>query len=110
MPIVCCASASLPRESFSCCNCLLRSCLEGKRANRTANTSIILYHVYKYFKKGSAKSKYRGPQKLTSKTAEVTGYSERTVRRIVVEKSEISGAAFTSPPKQCKIKEEHNTG
>ena len=50
----------------------------GKRANRTANTSI--YHVYKYFEKGSAKSKYRGPLKLTSKTAEVTGYSEHTVR------------------------------
>ena len=65
----------------------------GKRVNRTANASI--YHVYKYFEKGSAKSKYRGPPKLTLKTAEVTGYSECTVRRIVAEKSEIG---FTSPP------------
>ena len=43
------------------------------------------------------KSKYRGPPKLTSKTAEATGYSER--RRIVAEKSEISAAAVTSPLK-----------
>ena len=56
----------------------------GKRANRTANASI--YHVYKYFEKGSANSKYRGPPKTTWKTAEATGYSERTVRRIVGEK------------------------
>ena len=71
----------------------------GKRVNRTANTSI--YHVYKYFEKGSAKSKYRGPPILTSKTAEATGYSERTVRRIVAEMSEFSGTAFMSPPKRC---------
>ena len=80
----------------------------GKRANRTVNASI--YHVYLYFEKGSAKSKYRGPPKLTSKTAEATGYSERTVRRIVAEKSEISGAVLASPPKRCKVKEEYNTG
>ena len=80
----------------------------GKRANRTANASI--YHVYRYFEKVSAKNNYRGPPKLTSKTAEATGYSERTVRRIVAERSEISGAVFTSPPKQCKVKEEYNTG
>ena len=76
----------------------------GKRVIRTANASI--YQVYKYFEKGSAKSKYRGPPKLTSKTAEATGYSECAVRRIVAEKSEISGAAFASPPKRCKVKEE----
>ena len=40
----------------------------GKKANRTANS--IIYHVYKYFKKGSAKNKYKGPPKLTSKTSE----------------------------------------
>ena len=77
---------------------------KGKRAKRTATASI--YHVYKYFEKGIAKSKYRGPPKLTSKTADVTGYSERTVRRIVAEKSEISGAVFASLPKRCKVKEE----
>ena len=69
----------------------------GKRANKTANA--IIYHVYKYFKKGSVKSMYRGPPKLTPKTAESTSYSERTVRRIVAEKWEISVIAFASPPK-----------
>ena len=38
-----------------------------KRANRTANASI--YHVYKYFQKGSMKSKDRGPAKITSKNS-----------------------------------------
>ena len=80
----------------------------GKRANRTAKASI--YNVYKYIEKGSAKTEYRGPPKLTSKTAEATGYSEHTARRIVAEKSEISGAAFTSLPKRCKVEEEYNTG
>ena len=74
-----------------------------KRANRTANASI-----YQYFEKGSAKSKYRGPPKLTSNAAEATCYCEHTVRRIVAEKSEISGAAFTSPPKRWEVKEEYN--
>ena len=59
----------------------------GERTNRTANASI--YHVYTYFEKGSVKSKYRGPPKLTSKTAEATGYRECTVRRIVAEKLEL---------------------
>ena len=72
--------------------------------NRTANASI--YHVYKYFEKGSAKSKYRGPPLLTSKTAEAICYSECTVRRILAEKSEISGAVFTSSPKRCKVNED----
>ena len=80
----------------------------GKRAIRTANASI--YHVYKYFEKVSAKSKYRGSPKLTLKTAEATSYSEPTIRRIIAEKSEISGAAFASPPKRCKVKEVCNTG
>ena len=49
----------------------------GKRANSTANA--IIYHVCKYFEKESEKSKYRWPSKLTSNTAEVTGYSTHTV-------------------------------
>ena len=51
----------------------------------------------------NTKSKNRGPLKLTFKTTETTGYSERTVRRDVAEKSEISGATFTSPAKRHKI-------
>ena len=37
------------------------------------------------------------------KTAEATGYGERSVRRIVAEKSALSGAAFSSPAKRYKI-------
>ena len=71
----------------------------------------IYNHVYKYFEKESVNSKYRRPSKLTSKTAEVTGYSESTVRRIVAERLEISGAAFMSPPKRYKGREdEYDTG
>ena len=65
--------------SFSCCNSLLWPCLEEERE-------------YKSVEKGSAKSKYRRPLKLTLITTEATGYSERTLRRIVAEKYEISGA------------------
>ena len=80
--------------SFSCCSCLLWPCLEEERGR-------IELPMLVYIEKGSTKSKYRGRPKLTSKTAEVTGYSEQ---RIVAEKSEISGAVFASPPKQCKRK------
>ena len=72
----------------------------GRRVNSTAKA--IIYNVYKYFE--SAKSSmYRGPPKLTSRTAEGTGYSEHTVRRIVAEKSEIRGAVFTPLPKRYKV-------
>ena len=40
---------------------------------------------------------------MTSKTAEATGYPERTVRRIVGEKASLCGAAFTSPAKRYKV-------
>ena len=70
----------------------------GKRVNSTAKNN-----VYKYFERESAKTKNRVPPKLTHKTAEATGYGERTVRRIVAEKSALSGAAFSSPAKRYKI-------
>ena len=73
----------------------------GKRVNSTAKN--IIFNVYKYFERESAKIKNRVPPKLTHKTAEATGYGERTVRRIVAEKSALSGAAFSSPAKRYKI-------
>ena len=69
----------------------------GKRVNSTAKN--IIFNVYKYFERKSAKTKNRVPPKLT----EATGYGECTVRRIVAEKSALSGAAFLSPAKQYKI-------
>ena len=92
---MCRPSASLPQESVlivSACNNLLWPCLEGQIELQTP--------LYICIEKGSVKSKHRGPLKLTSKTAEATGYSEPTVRTIVAEKSEISEAACTSPPKR----------
>ena len=59
--------------------------------------------MHKYFERENTKSRNRGPPKLTFKTAKATGYSECTVRRVVAEKSEISGAAFTSPAKRYKL-------
>ena len=73
----------------------------GKRMNSTAKN--IIFNVYKYFERESAKTKNRVPPKLTHKTAEATGYGERTVRRIVAKKSALSGAAFSSPAKWYKI-------
>ena len=73
----------------------------GKRVNSTAKN--IIFNVYKYFERESTKTKNRVPPKLTHKTAEVTGYGERTVRKMVAEKSALSGAAFSSPAKRYKI-------
>ena len=40
---------------------------------------------------------------MTSRTAETTWCSERMyMRRIVAEKTELDGAAFTSPPKRYR--------
>ena len=74
---------------------------KGKQVNSTARA--IIYSVYKYFERECTKSKSRGPPKLTFKTAKATAYSEHTVRRVVAEKSAISGAAFTSLAKRYKI-------
>ena len=73
----------------------------GKRVNSTAKN--IIFKVYRFFEKESAKTKNKAPPRLTHKTAEATGYSERTVRRIVSEKSAQSGVAFCSPAKRYKL-------
>ena len=73
----------------------------GKRVNSTAKN--IIFNVYKYFERESAKTKNRVLPKLMHKTAEATGYGERSIRRIVAEKSALSGAAFSSPAKRYKI-------
>ena len=73
----------------------------GKRVNSTAKN--IIFNVYRFFEKESAKTKNKAPPRLTHKMAEATGYSERTVRRIVSEKSAQSGAAFCSPAKRYKL-------
>ena len=72
--------------------------MPGRRECTNSTAKIIIYNVYQYFQE-TAKNKYQGPLKLTSKTAKATGYSERTVRNIVAEKTKLDGAAFMSLPK-----------
>ena len=103
-----CIAGSLPRRERELVEPLESSVAtmpgRGKRVNSTAKS--VIFNVYKYFERESAKTKNRVPPKLTHKTAEVTGYGECTVRRIVAEKSALSGAAFSSPAKWYKIDRE----
>ena len=98
-----CFARCLPREEaafYPLKSAVLAMHGRGKRANSTAKT--IIYNVYQYFQKETAKNKYRGALKLMGRTAEETGYSERTVRRTVTENTELEGTAFTSPPKRYR--------
>ena len=61
------------------------------------------FNINLYFERQSQKSKGRGPPKLTIRTTDVTGYSERTVHRIVAENKSLQGAAFGSHAKQYKV-------
>ena len=70
----------------------------GKRLNRTAEN--IIFSVYSYFEEQHRKSKVRVAAKLSSKTAQATGYSVRTAERVVAMKQASSGAAFQSPVKR----------
>ena len=81
-----------------CCNSISTMPGRGKHVKSIAKT--IIYNVYKYFEKETTKSKYRGPPKLTHKTAEATGYGERMVRRIIAEKTALSEAVFSSPDRE----------
>ena len=56
-----------------------------------------------FLRRKARRPRTKAPPRLTHKMAEATGYSERTVRRIVSEKSAQSGAAFCSPAKRYKL-------
>ena len=71
---------------------------KGKKLNRTAKN--IIFSVYSYFAEQHWKSKVRVATKLSSKTAQATVYSVRTVKRVVAMKRASSGAAFQSPVKR----------
>ena len=77
---------------------------KGKVVNSTAKT--IIFNVYSYFERQSQKSKGRGPAKLTSRTADATGYLERTVHRIVAENKSLEGATFGSRAKRYIVERE----
>ena len=74
---------------------------KGKHVNSTAKTKH--FYIYSYFERQSQKSKGRGPPKLTRRTKNVTGYSEKIVLRIVAEKKSLEGTAFGSRAKRYKV-------
>ena len=73
---------------------------KGKRLNSAAKT--IITNVYQYFEKQSQKTKLSIAPKLSRKTAEATGYSKRTVERVIAQTRALSGSAFESPAKRYK--------
>ena len=70
-----CVAASLPREVV--CIRAIESSVSGMPGRRKHVNSTAKTIIYKYFERESTKSKYRGHP---HKTAEATGYGERTVR------------------------------
>ena len=94
-------AASFPREEYLSESSGLTMSRRGTRVSSAAKA--IIFNVYKYFEWQVSKSKYRGPPQVMCKTAEATGYPERTVRRIAGEKASLCGAAFASPAKRYKV-------
>jgi hypothetical protein len=73
---------------------------KGQRLRRA--TKNVICNVYAFFEEQHKKSKARVPAKLSTKTAQATGYSMRTVERVLAIKRASSGAAFESPAKRYK--------
>ena len=71
----------------------------GKQVKSTSKS--IICNVHDYFDWQSKKQKST-PPKLCKKTAEATGFSERTVNRVLLEKRKLDGSSFTSPNKRYK--------
>ena len=78
---------------------------KGKRLNHTAKN--IIFSTYSYFEEQHRKSKVCVAAKLLSKTAQSTGYSIRTVERVVAMKRASSGAVFQSPVKRYTARRAH---
>ena len=55
------------------------------------------------------KVRNRSPLHLSDvrRLMEATGFSERTVNRVLLEKRMLDGSSFTSPNKRCKESREH---
>ena len=86
---------SIPRVVF--CD---RAMPKGRRV--TSSSKTIIYNVYRYFERQSSKQKSTVPPKLSKKTADATGFSERTVNRVVAEKRRLEASPFPSPSKRYK--------
>ena len=72
---------------------------KGKRVKSTSKS--IICNVHDYFDRHSKKQKST-PPKLCKKTAEATGFSERTVNCVLLEKRKLDGTSVTSPNKRYK--------
>ena len=72
---------------------------KGIRVKNTSNS--IICNVHDYFDRQSKKQKST-PPKLCKKTGEATGFSERIVNRVLLEKRNLDGSFFTSPNKRYK--------
>ena len=71
-----------------------------KRKRVKSTSKSIICSVHDYFDQQSKKQK--STPKLCKKTAEATGFSERTVNRVLLEKRKLDGSSFTSPNKSYK--------
>ena len=69
----------------------------GKRVNSTAKSIIV--NVYEYFER-SKKTKASTAPKLVKKISEATGFSVRTVYRVINEKEDLGEGKFESPAKR----------
>ena len=78
---------------------------KGKRVRSGSKT--IIYNVYRYFEHQCVKQNSTVPLKLSKKTADATGFSERTVNRVVSEKRKLDVGPFPSPSKRNKKSREH---
>ena len=73
---------------------------KGKRISSAVKK--VICNVYEYFEKESRKHKGSVYPKFGKKTADATGYCKGTVERVVGEKRNLDGKAFTSPAKRYK--------
>jgi len=79
---------------------------KGKRVRSSAKN--IICNVYEYFERQNKKQGTTTPPKLCTKTTDATGYSERTVNRVLKEKRGLEGGSFSSPKRYKESRERLN--
>ena len=77
---------------------------KGKLVKSTSKSIICNLHDYLIGKVRNGSPLHLS---LCKKTDEATGFSERTVNRVLLEKRKLDGSSFTSPNKRCKESREH---
>lgn len=79
---------------------------KGKRVRSSAKN--IICNVYDYFERQNKKQKTTTTPKLCKKTADATGYSERTVNCVLKEKRGLEGGSFSTPKRYKESRERLN--